>query len=192
MRRIHQYLREITQREVESEIRKLEFVEYVEDSLKYLRNKVRDDLSLAASYFVGLERASDWLYSEIELSVYYKDWKISHFGISWGQVPVFIKSKSELELFVRVFSELPFSLHFEKVTFDWKKELEELEHSSTPLSPDAITTYLKLKELEQLERTGLYRYRLEMPEYNIRTFGECIVLLGELNKCFKSLHSFVD
>ncbi|HEL2322568.1 TPA: hypothetical protein TZN77_002057, partial [Streptococcus suis] len=170
MRKIHHYFKETLQKELVEKLIQLDFVEYVEDSSKYVRNKVRDEEQLAGYYYVGLHHATEWLYSEVELSVYHRDWTISYFGIAWGHIPCYVNSLSDLTTLINVFGHLPFSFHFEKVTFDWENELHELKQCPVSMSEEELVKYFKEKESELERRVGRHRYRVEFPEYSIRTF----------------------
>ncbi|MFH6639582.1 hypothetical protein [Streptococcus suis] len=188
MRKIHHYFKETLQKELVEKLIQLDFVEYVEDSSKYVRNKVRDEEQLAGYYYVGLHHATEWLYSEVELSVYHRDWTISYFGIAWGHNPCYVNSLSDLTTLINVFGHLPFSFYFEKVTFDWKNELHELKQYPVSMSEEELVKYFKEKESELERQVGRHRYRVEFPEYNIRTSDECVWLLQELDQCFKKVH----
>ncbi|WP_449463604.1 hypothetical protein [Streptococcus suis] len=192
MRKIHHYFKETLQKELVEKLIQLDFVECVEDALMYIRNTVRDEEQLAGYYYVVLQDVTDSLYHEVTLSVYHTDWTISHFGIAWGHNPCYVNSLSDLNTLINVFGHLPFSFHFEKVTFNWKRELDNLKLSSISLSKDALAAYLKKKERELEKGIGRYRYRVEFPEYQIRTFEECMWLLQELDQCFKKVDAILD
>ncbi|WFA76020.1 hypothetical protein PFZ59_00555 [Streptococcus suis] len=174
MRKIHHYFKETLQKELVEKLIHLDFVECVEDALMHVRNKVRDEEQLVGYYYVVLQGATDSIYNEVTVSVYHTDWTISHFGIAWGHNPCHVNSLSDLNTLINVFGHLPFSFHFEKVTFDWDEELHALKQHSILLSEDELATYLEKKELELEKRIGRYRYRIEFPEYSIRTFEECV------------------
>ncbi|HEM3180808.1 TPA: hypothetical protein U0897_002170, partial [Streptococcus suis 92-4172] len=93
---------------------------------------------------------------------------------------------------INVFGHLPFSFYFEKVTFDWKNELHELKQYPVSMSEEELVNYFREKESELERRVGKHRYRVEFPEYSIRTFDECVWLLQELDQCFKKVDAILD
>lgn len=192
MRKIRHYFKETLQKELVEKLIQLDFVECVEDALMHVRNKVRDEEQLVGYYYVVLQDATDSLYHEVTLSVYHTDWTISHFGIAWRHLPCYVNSLSDLTTLINVFGHLPFSFHFEKVTFDWKNELHELKQSPVSMSEEELVKYFKEKESELERRVGRHRYRVEFPEYSIRTFDECVWLLQELDQCFKKVHCLFE
>ncbi|HEM3703802.1 TPA: hypothetical protein U1C94_000058 [Streptococcus suis] len=192
MRKIHHYFKETLQKELVEKLIQLDFVECVEDALMYIRNTVRDKEQLVGYYYVVLQGATDSIYHEVTLSVYHTDWTISHFGIAWGHNPCHVNSLSDLNTLINVFGHLPFSFYFEKVTFDWKNELHELKQYSVSMSEEELVKYFKEKESELERRVGRHRYRVEFPEYSIRTFEECVWLLQELDQCFKKVDDILN
>ncbi|HEM3612284.1 TPA: hypothetical protein U1D13_001916 [Streptococcus suis] len=192
MRKIHHYFKETLQKELVEKLIQLDFVECVEDALMYVRNKVRDEEQLVGYYYVVLQDATDSIYHEVTLSVYHTDWTISHFGVSWGHIPCHVNSLSDVTTLINVFGHLPFSFYFEKVTFDWKNELHELKQYPVSMSEEELVKYFKEKESELERRVGKHRYRVEFPEYTIRTFDECVWLLQELDQCFKKVDDILN
>ncbi|WP_449455221.1 hypothetical protein [Streptococcus suis] len=192
MRKIHHYFKETLQKELVEKLTQLDFVECVEDALMHVRNKVRDEEQLVGYYYVVLQDATDSIYHEVTLSVYHTDWIVSHFGIAWGHIPCHVNSLSDLTTLINVFGHLPFSFYFEKVTFDWKNELHELKQYPVSMSEEELVNYFREKESELERRVGRHRYRIEFPEYSIRTFDECVWLLQELDQCFKKVDDILN
>lgn len=85
------------------------------------------------------------------------------------------------------FSDLPFSITFEKVVFDWESELRELETDGSSIHNVEVANILSQKEQELVDRIGNYRYRVSFPEYRVRTLDECVDLFIKLDKNLKEV-----
>ncbi|MBY0752364.1 hypothetical protein K5Q29_02720 [Streptococcus sp. 2018037] len=70
--------------------------------------------------------------------------------------------------------------------------VEYVEDSSKYVRNEELVKYFKEKESELERRVGRHRYRVEFPEYSIRTFEECVWLLQELDQCFKRVHHLFE
>lgn len=192
MRRIHDYTKTKILPRIEQQLLQEEMIAYLEDDLQYLSTKTRDEEYIMGYYQLGFATAAQWGYASVQLTVYHHNWQVSHFGISWGQYPVYVNTIEALTRVMTVFAELPFSIYCDKVTFDWQEALRDLDDDQVLFSEDTLDTYLRTKEWALRQRIGNHRYRISFPEQVFRTLEDTLFVLGQLNQCFEELHELFE
>lgn len=171
--------------DIEKALLELDCVEHVEDIMYNLSESERKEEHILAAYNICFCGEYDWL-TTVQLWVYHQDGEIVSFGISNDMLPHYVNTKEGLHKVIDAFCNLPFSIAFEKVVFDWESELRKLKMDGTPKDEVEIESILNQKEQEFIDRIGNHRYRVAFLERRVRTFEECMDLLIKLGENLKS------
>ncbi|MGO5472052.1 hypothetical protein [Streptococcus hyointestinalis] len=172
--------------DIEKALLDLDCIEYVNDIMYNISEGQRKEEHLLAAYDICFNGEYDWL-TTFQLWIYHKDGEAVSYGISNDMIPNFVNSKEEMHKIIDFFSDLPFSITFEKVVFDWESELRELETDGSSIYDVEVANILSQKEQELVDRIGNYRYRVSFPEYRVRTLDECVDLFIKLDKNLKEV-----
>lgn len=172
--------------DIEKALLDLDCIEYVDDIMYNISEGQRKEEHLLAAYDICFNGAADWL-NIVQLWVYHKNGEVVSYGISNDMIPNFVNSKEGMHKIIDFFCDLPFSITFEKVVFDWESELRELELDGTSIHDVEVENILNQKEKELMDRIGNYRYRVSFPEYRVRTLDECVELFIKLDKSLKEV-----